>query len=165
MSSDLRPAEEHFVPLEITVNGRLLRREVPTTLRLLHFLRDELRLTGAKEVCAEGECGACTVLMNGRAVNSCLVLAVEAQGAEIVTVEGISHPVQEEMAKTHAVQCGYCFPGLLLNAVALIETGENLDEDAVKTGLAGNICRCTGYRKIIDAVLKGAVRTKQGDLP
>lgn len=153
MSWDLPPRNEERLTLRCTVNGEAVEREVPTTQRLLHFLRDTLGLTGAKEVCAEGECGACTVLLDGRAVNSCLVLAVEAQGAEILTIEGlVEHPVQTAMAATHAVQCGYCFPGMVLSAVDLIDKTGAPDRASIRTGLAGNLCRCTGYAKILDAV-------------
>jgi carbon-monoxide dehydrogenase small subunit len=153
MTWDLPPAHEDRVLLRLTVNGEVVEREVATTTRLLHFLREELQLTGAKEVCAEGECGACNVLLNGRLVNSCLVLAVEAEGAEVVTVEGLAgHPVQAAMAATHAVQCGYCFPGLVVSAADLIAKTGALDRASIKAGLAGNLCRCTGYAKILDAV-------------
>jgi carbon-monoxide dehydrogenase small subunit len=153
MTWDLPPEREDRLSLRCTVNGEAVEREVATTTRLLHFLREELQLTGAKEVCAEGECGACNVLLNGRLVNSCLVLAVEAEGAEIVTVEGLAgHPVQAAMETTHAVQCGYCFPGLVVSAVDLIAKTGAPDRASIKAGLAGNLCRCTGYAKILDAV-------------
>ncbi len=144
------------VELKLTVNGRALRRRVPVTRRLLDFLREDLDLIGAKEVCAEGECGACTVLLDGRPVNSCLILAVECDGAEIVTVEGLDHPVQVAMEKTHAVQCGYCFPGMVLTAADLIDRGRAGNRLEIRDGLAGNVCRCTGYSKIIDAVEEAA---------
>ncbi len=144
------------IELKLTVNGRALRRRVPATRRLLDFLREDLGLTGAKEVCAEGECGACTVLLDGRPVNSCLILAVECDGAEIVTVEGLDHPVQVAMEKTHAVQCGYCFPGMVLSAADLIDRGRAGNRLEIREGLAGNVCRCTGYSKIIDAVEEAA---------
>jgi carbon-monoxide dehydrogenase small subunit len=162
MSADRPAAQEHRMEIALTINGRPIKRQVSTTLRLLHFLRDELRMTGAKEVCAEGECGACTVLLNGRAVNSCLILTVEAAGSEVVTIEGLEHPVQAEMMKTHALQCGYCFPGMVVSAAELIDKGAGLDREAIKAGLAGNLCRCTGYAKIIDAVAKAA-RTEEGE--
>jgi carbon-monoxide dehydrogenase small subunit len=158
VSHDLPPAQEHRVDIAMTVNGRLESRRVPTTMRLLQFLRDELGLTGAKEVCAEGECGACTVLMDGRAVLSCLILAVEAQGAEIVTVEGLEHPVKAALAQTHAVQCGYCFPGMVVSAAAFLDTHPAPTREQIKAGLAGNLCRCTGYVKILDAVELAARR-------
>ncbi len=142
--------------LELSVNGQTVKRSIPSTLRLLDFLRYDLGLTGAKEVCAEGECGACTVLLDGRPVNSCLILAAECSGAEVVTVEGIDHPVQGAMEKTHAVQCGYCFPGMVLSAADLIARGQAGNRKEIREGLAGNICRCTGYSKIIDAVEEAA---------
>ncbi len=144
------------IELELRVNGRTLKRSISPTLRLLDFLRDDLGLTGVKEVCAEGECGACTVLLDGRPVNSCLILAAECAGAEVVTIEGIDHPVQEAMKNTHAVQCGYCFPGMVLTAADLIERGRAGNRKEIREGLAGNICRCTGYSKIIDAVEEAA---------
>ena len=156
MSADRPLAEVHHLDLSLTVNGAAVRRRVATTLRLLDFLRDELDLTGAKEVCAEGECGACTVLLDGRPVNSCLILAVECEGAEVVTVEGVDHPVQDALMRTHAVQCGYCFPGMVLSAMALVAEEPGLDRQAAREGLAGNVCRCTGYAKILDAVVMAA---------
>jgi carbon-monoxide dehydrogenase small subunit len=165
VSHDRPAAATHRLRIALTVNGERVEREVPTTQRLLNFLRDELRLTGAKEVCAEGECGACSVLMNGKAVNSCLVLAVEADGAEIVTVEGLSHPIAEAMIATHAVQCGYCFPGMVIGAVDFLADDPNPDRLAIKAGMAGNICRCTGYNKIIEAVARCAARSSEGDTP
>jgi len=156
MSWDLPPDNETRLTLRCRVNGDAVEREVPTTMRLLHFLRDELGLTGTKEVCAEGECGACTVMMNGRVVNACLVLAVEAEGGVITTIEGIDHPVQAAMAETHAVQCGYCFPGMVMSAADLIDKTAAPDRASIQAGLAGNLCRCTGYAKILDAVEKAA---------
>ncbi|MCP4550177.1 MAG: (2Fe-2S)-binding protein [bacterium] len=142
--------------IALHVNGNPVEAEVPTTMRLLEFLRDRLHLTGVKEVCAEGECGACSIMFNGRVVNSCLVLAVEADGGEVVTVEGIDHPVQRTMRETHAVQCGYCFPGMVVTAADLINKTNNLDRATIRAELAGNVCRCTGYAKILDAVEKAA---------
>ncbi len=153
------------IKLQLSVNGRTVKRSIPPTLHLLDLLRDDLGLTGAKEVCTEGECGACTVLLDGRPVNSCLILAVECAGAKVVTVEGIDHPIQEAMEKTHAVQCGYCFPGMVLTAADLIERGRAGNRREIRDGLAGNVCRCTGYSKIIDAVeetaRKGVKWTRQ----
>jgi len=145
----------------LTVNGREIRRRVDPTLRLLDLLREDLGLTGAKEVCGEGECGACSVFLDGRVVNSCLVLAVEADGATVVTAEGVDHPVQEALAETHAVQCGYCFPGMVVSAADLIDRGGATSREAIRRGLAGNLCRCTGYSKIIDAVELAAKRGKE----
>ncbi len=150
--------EEGRFELELTVNGRTVRRSVPTTLRLLDFLREELRLTSVKEVCGEGECGACTVLLDGLTVNSCLVLAVEAHGADIVTVEGLEAagehtPLMEAFLEQHAVQCGYCIPGMVLSGVQALADHDHPTPEQVAEGLAGNICRCTGYHKIIRAVV------------
>lgn len=143
--------------LEITVNGESIKRRVPTHMRLLDFLRDELHLTAAKEVCGEGECGACTILLNGEPVNSCLIFAAEASGAEVVTVEGLdaagkSKEIFEAYLEEHAVQCGYCIPGLVVMSEALLREKNDPDPEEVRYQIAGNICRCTGYAKIIDAI-------------
>ncbi len=143
--------------VELTVNNKRSFHSIPTHLRLLDFLRDELNLTGAKEVCAEGECGACTVIMDGKIVNSCLVLAVEANGSEITTIEGIGKEnelseLQQAFVDHHSVQCGYCIPGMILAGEQLLIDNPNATEKEIKQGISGNICRCTGYTKIIDAV-------------
>lgn len=143
--------------LELTVNGSTVKQRIPTHMRLLDFLRDELHLTGAKEVCAEGECGACTVLLDGKPVNSCLIFAAEAQGAEVVTVEGLdrageSTEIFEAYLEQHAVQCGYCIPGFVVMTEALLRENSAPDRDEIRYKISGNICRCTGYQKIIDAV-------------
>lgn len=143
--------------IELTVNNKCITQSIPTHLRLLDFLRNELDLTGAKEVCAEGECGACTVIMDGKIVNSCLVLAVEANGAEITTIEGVGKEnelseLQQAFVDYHSVQCGYCIPGMILAGEQLLKDNPNATEKEIKQGIAGNICRCTGYTKIIDAV-------------
>ena len=127
---------------------------------LLRFLRDGLDLTGTKEGCNEGECGSCMVLLDGRPVNSCLVLAVEADGAKVTTVEGLSagslHPLQKAFLTHAAVQCGFCTPGMIVSAAALLRENPDPGEDDVKRALAGNLCRCTGYRQIVDAVREAA---------
>lgn len=156
-------ANPEIFELTLTVNGEKITRRVPTHLRLLDFLRDDLRLTGAKEVCGEGECGACTVIMDGKTVNSCLILAVEAHGSEITTIEGYTPSeklteLQQAFIDHHSVQCGYCIPGMILSGEQIRHHCQNPDRDEVKSGLAGNICRCTGYHKIIDAVEKGPVQ-------
>lgn len=143
--------------IELTVNDKRITHSIPTHLRLLDFLRNELNLTGAKEVCAEGECGACTVIMDGKIVNSCLVLAVEANGAEITTIEGVGKEnelseLQQAFVDYHSVQCGYCIPGMILAGEQLLKDNPNATEKEIKQGIAGNICRCTGYTKIIDAI-------------
>ncbi len=146
-----------YFDLIVNVNGCEARRRVPTHRRLLDFLRDDLRLTGTKEVCGEGECGACTVIMDGETVNSCLILSAEAHGSRIVTIEGLSAihnrtDLQQAFIDRHAVQCGYCIPGMVLSAEQLKHGQNQLDREKIKQGLAGNICRCTGYHKIVDAV-------------
>ena len=153
----------HTFKLSLTVNGQQVEREVPTHLRLLDFLRNDLGLTGAKEVCGAGECGACTVVMDGQTVNSCLVLAVEAQGREITTIEGLADiqeltDLQQSFEDQHAVQCGYCIPGMVLSGEMLLERNPHPDREEIKYELAGNICRCTGYHKIVDAIEKAGRR-------
>jgi len=143
--------------IELTVNNNRISQSIPTHLRLLDFIRNELNLTGAKEVCAEGECGACTVIMDGKIVNSCLVLAVEADGSEITTIEGVGKEnelseLQQAFVDHHSVQCGYCIPGMVLAGEQLLKDNPNATEKEIKQGISGNICRCTGYTKIIDAV-------------
>lgn len=144
--------------VSLTVNGDAVRLAVSPAARLIDVLRDELELTGAKLGCGEGECGACSVLLDGRVVNSCLVLAVECDGSRVVTIEGLAsggrlHPVQQAFVDRGAIQCGYCSPGMILAACALLEEDPFPTERAVRRALEGNLCRCTGYRKIIDAVL------------
>lgn len=143
--------------IELTVNNNRISKSIPTHLRLLDFLRDELNLTGAKEVCSEGECGACTVIMDGKIVNSCLVFAVEADGSKITTIEGVGKDnelseLQQAFVDHHSVQCGYCIPGMILAGEQLLKDNPHATENDIKQGISGNICRCTGYTKIIDAV-------------
>ena len=143
--------------ISFTVNGSARAFDAETHHTLLEALRDRLNLTGTKECCAEGECGACTVLMNGRAVNACLVLAVECDGEDIVTIEGLCvdgqlDPVQQAFVETGAVQCGFCIPGMIVAARYLLSTNPHPTKDEIKEGLAGNLCRCAGYSRIINAV-------------
>jgi carbon-monoxide dehydrogenase small subunit len=145
----------------MNVNGVTERLQVASNLTLLQMLRDELALTGTKNGCSAGECGACTVMMNGEPVNSCMVLAVEADGATIVTVEGLSHdgqldPLQQAFVEEGAVQCGFCTPGVLISARALLNRKPNPSEEDVRQALVGNLCRCTGYTRIVRAVQKAA---------
>jgi carbon-monoxide dehydrogenase small subunit len=145
--------------IRVTINGALYEREAPETVNLLHFLREYVGLTGTKEGCGGGECGACTVLLDGRAVNSCLVLAAEVDGKSVRTIEGESHDgqpsaLQRAFAKRHAVQCGFCSPGVVMSARALIERNPKPNVEEIKEGLEGNFCRCTGYVQIIEAVLE-----------
>jgi aerobic carbon-monoxide dehydrogenase small subunit len=145
------------IALTMMVNGISRTLETHPMARLLDVLREDLKLTGTKEGCGEGECGACSILMNGRVVNSCLIPAAQAQGAEIVTVEGLSNgeklsPLQDAFLTHNAAQCGFCTPGMLIAAQDLLNRCPNADENQVREGLAGNLCRCTGYVKILDAV-------------
>ena len=146
------------VEITCNVNGEAQTLNVYPMARLLDVLREELRLTGTKEGCGEGECGACSVLVNGLMVNSCLVPAVQAEGANIRTIEGIAsgeqlHAVQEAFITCGGAQCGICTPGMVIAAVSLLERNPNPDEAEIRTGLAGNLCRCTGYMKIFEAVV------------
>ena len=158
-------SDSGWFDLELTVNGQSVSRTVSTQLRLLDFLRDELHLTGAKEVCAEGECGACTILLDGKSVNSCLILAVEAHGRDIVTVEGISEQPQyagliDAFVEKHSVQCGYCIPGMVMSGVQVLKDHKHPTHEHAAEGLAGNTCRCTGYHKILDAVVAAGGKKK-----
>jgi len=152
--------------IKLTVNNKLTTHSIPTHLRLLDFLRNDLELTGAKEVCAEGECGACTVIMDGKIVNSCLVFAVEADGSEVTTIEGIGKEnelskLQQAFVDYHSVQCGYCIPGMILAGEQLLKDNHNATKEEIKVGISGNICRCTGYTKIIDAVSSLTTETQR----
>lgn len=154
-------------PITITVNGEREQLDVPANMTLLQLLRERLALTGTKNGCEAGECGACTVLFDGEPVNSCMVLALEADGHEITTVEGLAQngkltPLQEAFVENNAVQCGFCTPGMLISAHALLQRNSRPTEDEIKEALVGNLCRCTGYVRIIRAVQataeKGGVR-------
>ena len=149
------------MPIVLTVNGRRRALDVRPHHTLLEALRDEMGLTGTKECCSEGECGACTVLLDGRAVTSCLVLAVEADGAEVVTIEGLASggrldALQQAFIDTGAVQCGFCIPGMIMAAKYLLMTTPHPTVEDIQVGLAGNLCRCGGYSRIIDAVASAA---------
>lgn len=144
--------------MSLKVNGKVRRVSAPADAFLVDVLRDRLALTGTKYGCGMGECGACTVLLDGAAVFSCLVLAIEAQGHAITTIEGLSRdgeldPVQEAFAAQGGVQCGFCTPGMILSARALLDANPDAGEAEVRRGLSGNLCRCTGYDKIVKAVL------------
>ena len=146
-----------FHKINVTVNGENEQVVVPSNMTLMRMLRESLALTGTKNGCSAGECGACTVLMNGEPVNSCMVLAVECDGANIVTVEGLAgekqlDPIQEAMIHEGGVQCGFCTPGVLLSAYALLKRNPNPNENQIREALVGNLCRCTGYVRIIESV-------------
>ncbi len=153
----------HSKAIAVTVNGKKIEAKVRPHQTLLDFLRDELGLTGTKRGCEIGECGACTVLMDGKAVNACLVLVPQIDGREIITVEGLSdgmhlHPLQEAFLDHDAVHCGFCTPGMLLSAKALLDGTANPSEEDIRTAIAGNLCRCTGYQQIVDAIVQAAGR-------
>jgi aerobic carbon-monoxide dehydrogenase small subunit len=147
--------------ISLTVNGDSHELAVLPYERLLDLVRDHLGLTGTKEGCGEGECGACTVLMNGKPVNACLVLAPQADGAEIITIEALSKSgelslLQKQFVELGAVQCGFCSPGMIMTAKALLDENPSPTESEIRDALSGNLCRCTGYEKIVDAVLETA---------
>ena len=149
----------------LKVNGEALSVFVQPTDTLVDVLREKLDLIGTKKACDVGDCGACTILMDGKPVNSCLILAMDAEGRDIMTIEGLEgkdgtlHPIQEAFIRNGAVQCGFCTPGMILSAKALLDEIPNPTEEDVRQGLAGNLCRCTGYAKIVEAVLDAARMT------
>ena len=152
--------------IQITLNGKPIPLEIQPHRLLLDLLRDEIGLTGTKEGCGTGDCGACTVLLNGKPVNSCLILSGELDGAEIVTIEGLKigpelHPVQKAFIQDGGAQCGYCTPGMLMMSKALLEENPNPTEEDIRFALSGNLCRCTGYAKIVQAVQDAAVELKR----
>ncbi len=144
-------------PLSLSVNGEYFELEIPANRTLLDVLRNDLGLRGTKEGCGAGECGACTVLLDGEPVNSCLVLALQADGRRVITIEGLAsggkiHPIQEAFIKHGAIQCGFCTPGMILSARVLLDRNPNIGEREIREGLVGNLCRCTGYQKIVEAI-------------
>jgi carbon-monoxide dehydrogenase small subunit len=148
--------------ITVTVNGTVYELQVKPWATLLDMIRDDLGLTGTKEGCGLGECGACTVIMDGKTVNACLVLAPEADGKEIMTIEGLSrgdqlHPLQEAFMEQGGIQCGFCTPGMVLSAKALLDENPRPTDEEIRRGMAGNFCRCTGYTKIFES-LKAAAR-------
>jgi carbon-monoxide dehydrogenase small subunit len=148
--------------IAVTVNGVRYERQVDDRLLLADFLREDLGLTGTKLGCSHGVCGSCTIHVGGRAVRSCLMFAVQANGREIRTVEGLAaadgtlHPLQAAFWEEHGLQCGFCTPGFLMTAASFVESGRPVDEETVREALSGNICRCTGYHGIVEAVTKAA---------
>jgi aerobic carbon-monoxide dehydrogenase small subunit len=149
------------VSVQVSVNGEARHADVDPRLLLVHWLRDELGLTGTHVGCDTTNCGACTVHLNGQAVKSCTVLAVQADGAEVTTIEGLAgpdglHPLQQAFWEKHGLQCGFCTPGMIMAAADLLERNPNPSEEEVRHGLEGNLCRCTGYHNIVEAVLSAA---------
>ena len=154
--------------IHLTLNGESRAFTVEPQETLLHVLRERAHLTGAKKGCDLGECGACTVIMDGRAVNSCCVFAIEADGSTVETIEGIGtadepHPLQQAFIDAGAIQCGYCTPGMVMTSLALLANNPDPSEDEILTALEGNLCRCTGYKKIVEAVQLTARRMREDD--
>jgi len=153
--------------IRVTINGRLYEEEIEPRILLAHFLRETIGLTGTHVGCVIGECGACSVLLDGKVVKSCLHFAIQADGREITTVEGLAkdgelNPVQEAFVKNYAFQCGYCTPGMVMTSQALLQKNPNPSEDEIRKALAGNLCMCTGYVQIVDAVKEAAKGMKNG---
>ncbi len=154
--------------IEMTLNGKPVAVEAPPDISLLDLLRDYLNLTGTKEGCAVGECGACAVIMDGRLVNSCMVLAPQAHGSEVITIEGVHGPdggpndLQQNFIEYGAVQCGICIPGMIMAGEALLMHNPNPSRQEIRMGLAGNLCRCTGYQQIVDAIEATAKGRQKG---
>ncbi|MBI4190324.1 MAG: (2Fe-2S)-binding protein [Betaproteobacteria bacterium] len=154
------------IPVSMTVNGKAVAAEIEPRTLLAQFLREHLRLTGTHVGCDTGQCGACTIHLNGRAVKACNLLTAQAQGAQIVTIEGVAaangelHPMQAAFRQHHGLQCGFCTPGMVMAALDLVKRQPNPTEDAIRAGLDGNLCRCTGYHNIVKAVQTGAAAMK-----
>lgn len=153
--------------ISVTINGRLYKEEVEPRILLAHFLRETIGLTGTHVGCVIGECGACSVLLDGKVVKSCLQFAVQADGRVITTIEGLAkdgelNPVQEAFVKNYAFQCGYCTPGMVMTSQALLQHNPNPTEEEIRKALAGNLCMCTGYVQIVDAVKEAAKGMKNG---
>ena len=151
--------------ISVTVNGTAHAAEVESRLLLVHFIREELRLTGTHIGCDTSHCGVCTVLLDGQPVKSCTVLAVQADGCKVSTVEGLEsagklHPIQEAFTEKHALQCGFCTPGMLMTCSALLERNQNPSEQEIRQAISGNLCRCTGYLNIVKAVQHGAEKMR-----
>lgn len=157
MTHDIHTDNGNLILMQLTVNGRSVSRMAKRGRRLIDFLRDDLRMTGTKEGCGEGECGSCTVFLNGESILSCLVPMERAMNGNVTTIEGIGtpndlHPVQLAMVQAGGIQCGICTPGMVMSGVALLESNPQPTREEIIAGIAGNLCRCTGYQKIIAAI-------------
>ena len=153
--------------IRVTINGRLYEEDVEPRQLLAHFIRENIGLTGTHVGCVVGECGACSILLDGRVVKSCLHLAVQADGREVTTIEGLAKngeltAIQDAFVKNYALQCGYCTPGMVMTSYALLKTNPNPSEEQIRKALAGNLCMCTGYVQIVDAVKEAARGSKNG---
>ena len=152
--------------VKVTVNGEVKEADIESRLLLVHFIREVLNLTGTHIGCDTTSCGACTVRLNGKAVKSCTVFAVQADGGEVVTVEGLFqngalHPIQQAFTEQHSLQCGFCTPGMMISSIALLEHNPHPTEDEIRWGLSGNLCRCTGYSNIVKAVQQAAEKMSE----
>lgn len=155
--------------IKLTINGESVEAAVQPNQTLLQFIREDLGLTGTKHGCGLGDCGACTVIMDGKAVNSCLVLAIQAHGKEILTIEGLAvdgklHPLQQAFVDNGAIQCGFCTPGMILSAKALLDNNPEPSEQQIRVAISGNLCRCTGYQKIVEAIEAAAEHLKSEEV-
>jgi aerobic carbon-monoxide dehydrogenase small subunit len=154
------------VSIEFTLNGARTKATVPANMTLARMLRDRLGLTGTKIGCDKGECGACAVLIDGKSMNSCMVLAAQVDGREVTTIEGLGkdgkvHPIQEAFIEEGAIQCGYCIPGMVISAKALLDGNPDPSDDEIRVGISGNLCRCTGYTKILTAIRSAARKLQE----
>ena len=154
------------VPLSLTVNGKAVTADVDPRTLLVEFIRNNLALTGTHVGCDTGQCGACTILVDGNAVKACTILAAQANGSKITTIEGLAtdgtmHPMQAAFKECHGLQCGFCTPGMVMSAIDLVQRHPNADETAIREGLEGNLCRCTGYQNIVKAVQQGAAAMRR----
>jgi carbon-monoxide dehydrogenase small subunit len=152
--------------VKVTVNGEVKEADIEPRLLLVHFLREDLNLTGTHIGCDTTSCGACTVMLNGKAVKSCTVFAVQADGGEVTTVEGLArngtlHPIQQAFTEKHGLQCGFCTPGMMISSIALLEQNPSPTEEEIRWGLSGNLCRCTGYVNIVKAVQQAAEKMSE----
>ena len=154
--------------ISLKINGQEITREVDSRMLLVHFIREDMQLTGTHIGCDTTSCGACTVVVNGRAIKSCTFFAVQADGASVETIESLAaggelHPLQEGFWEKHGLQCGYCTPGMIMSSKQLLEQNPDPTEEEIRWGLSGNLCRCTGYNKIVDAVRYAAEKLQQSD--
>jgi carbon-monoxide dehydrogenase small subunit len=154
--------------IAITVNGKRRKAEVEPRTLLVHFLREQLNLTGTHVGCDTSQCGACTVLLDGRSAKACTIFAVQADGSEVTTIEGLArhgqlHPLQEGFWEEHGLQCGYCTPGMIMSGVNLLNENPSPDEQQIREGISGNFCRCTGYQHIVNAIQHAAAKTAKGE--